>query len=104
MSKMMPESARAFTERLDEFYLSQTVIQRCAHCPEWTFVGPAREGVVAHREHREALHPEIKVTTRRRRQHHLASFRQKGMTEADWNEIRTERRRRAHQNGVELAD
>ena len=103
MPKGLEESPRAFTERMNEFYLAQTVIQRCAHCPEWTFVGPASEGVAAHREHREQVHPEIKIR-RRRRVSHLAHVRQRGMSKEDQQEVNTERQRRAFQNGVDLSE
>jgi hypothetical protein len=88
---------------MNEFYLAQTMIQRCAYCPEWTFVGPAREGVAAHRSHREQVHPEIKPRAKRRVPH-LAHFRQQSMSNDDWRMVNRERRRRAFQNGVDLSE
>lgn len=76
----------------------------CAFCG-WAFEGAVGEAKQEALAHREKKHPEtIGLPRRRRKGGQLLSFRHAAMDSHAIDEIKTERKRRAFLNGVEIVD
>lgn len=53
------KSGAQMREEFDAWADEQPTTVRCAHCPDWSFTGPAKEARDVAAAHREQLHPEL---------------------------------------------
>lgn len=93
-----PEEERAIEKA---FYDALPMRAECSLC-SWFYEGQSSEALERAAEHRRERHPEAKSTRRKTRS--LRSFRSKGMTKDDLDEIDTARKRRAYLIGIEIEE